>query len=66
MPTPEANYADTLMRAACNFGSTQELASRLGISHDQLRKWMRGEEVPPTQILRRVADLIEKHDKPGH
>jgi hypothetical protein len=53
---------DMLMRAACNFGSTHELASRLAVTHVQLRKWMRGEEVPPTAILLRAVELIEQYE----
>jgi DNA-binding transcriptional regulator YiaG len=63
---PGANvYTDTLLRAASNLGSSQALASRLGVTHEQLRKWMRGEEVPPTEIFLRAVDLIEKHYKPA-
>jgi DNA-binding transcriptional regulator YiaG len=61
---PDASvYTDTLLRAASSVGSSHELAALLGVTHDQLRKWMRGEEVPPTEIFLRAVDLIDKHYK---
>jgi hypothetical protein len=66
MPMADASvYTDTLLRAASNLGSSQELASRLRVPHDQLRKWMRGEDVPPIEIFLRAVDLIEEHHKPA-
>ena len=50
---------DTLLRAATKLGSTQQLAERLGVEYEQLRKWMRGDEAPPHDIIVRALELIK-------
>jgi DNA-binding transcriptional regulator YiaG len=58
-PMPE-QYMDTLLRAATKLGSTQELAERLRVEYEQLRKWMRGDEAPPHDIILRALELIKE------
>ena len=52
-------YMDTLLRAATKLGSTQQLAERLRVEYEQLRKWMRGDEAPPHHIIVRALELIK-------
>lgn len=54
---------DTLLQAASNLGSTQQLAEQLHVEYEQLRRWMRGDEVPPHDILVRAAELIKEQKK---
>jgi transcriptional regulator with XRE-family HTH domain len=53
-------YVDTLLRAATKLGSTQQLAERLGVDYEQLRKWMRGDEAPPHDVILRALELIKE------
>lgn len=46
---------NALLGAANALGSSERLASVLGVSHNQLRAWMSGESEPPPQI---VADAV--------
>lgn len=55
-------HLDTLLRAATKLGSTQQLADRLGVEYEQLRKWMRGDEAPPQDILVRALELIKEQN----
>ena len=50
---------DTLLRAATKLGSTRQLAERLRVEYEQLRKWMRGDESPPHHIIVRALELIK-------
>jgi len=52
-------YKDILLRAACRVGSSTELAQRLGITHDCLRAWMRGDDDPPANIVLLALVILE-------
>jgi transcriptional regulator with XRE-family HTH domain len=54
--------SDTLLRAATRFGSSQMLARYLRVDHDELRQWMRGENMPSDAILARAAQVLEAAD----
>jgi DNA-binding transcriptional regulator YiaG len=54
---------DTLLRAASKLGSTQQLADRLRVEYEQLRKWMRGDEVPPHDIIVRALELTKEQNE---
>ena len=58
---PDQNM-DTLLRAASKLGSTQQLADRLRVEYEQLRKWMRGDEAPPHDIIIRALELIKEQN----
>jgi len=58
---PDQNM-DTLLRAASKLGSTQHLADRLQVEYEQLRKWMRGDEAPPHDIIVRALELIKEQN----
>ena len=49
----------TLLRAASRLGSSQMLARRLGVDHDELRKWMRGEGEPSDAISARITQVLD-------
>jgi DNA-binding transcriptional regulator YiaG len=53
---------NTLLRAASKLGSTQRLADRLRVEYEQLRKWMRGDEAPPHDVIVRALELIKEQN----
>jgi DNA-binding transcriptional regulator YiaG len=55
-------HMNTLLRAASKLGSTQDLADRLQVEYEQLRKWMRGDEAPPQDIIVRALELIKERN----
>jgi hypothetical protein len=48
------------LRAANIVGSSKELAHRLQVTHDTLRRWMRGELDLPTDIVIRALKLLDR------
>jgi DNA-binding transcriptional regulator YiaG len=56
-------HVNTLLRAASKLGSTQHLADRLRVEYEQLRKWMRGEQAPPEDIIVRALELIKEQNE---
>jgi hypothetical protein len=50
---------DILLRLAREYGSSRILAGRLFVSHDQLRAWMRGEEIPPPDTVTLILNLLD-------
>jgi DNA-binding transcriptional regulator YiaG len=56
---------ETLLRAASRLGSSQMLARRLGVDHDELRKWMRGESEPSDAVFARATQVLDAvHSEP--
>jgi transcriptional regulator with XRE-family HTH domain len=53
---------ETLLRAASRLGSSQMLARRLGVDHDELRKWMRDESKPSDAMFARVKQVLDAAD----
>lgn len=56
-------YVEVLLRAANQVGSSQTLAAKLGITHEVLRSWMRGEVEPPTYLFLLVVDILTESTK---
>ena len=53
---------ETLLRAASRLGSSQMLARRLGVEHDELREWMRDESKPSDAMFARVKQILDAAD----
>jgi hypothetical protein len=49
----------TLARAARAVGGPEKLSWLLKLSPQQLNRWMRGAEAPPTDVFLRAVDVIE-------
>jgi hypothetical protein len=60
---PRNVYIETLLSAANGLGSSQLLASKLGIPHEVLRSWMRGEVEPPTHFFLLAVDILNESIK---
>jgi hypothetical protein len=48
----------TLALALSTIGSLERLAQHLGVSVQQIEKWMAGEGRPPTRIYMKALDLV--------
>ena len=58
-------FSRHLLRYAVeDYGSQTHLARALGITRDQLRAWMSGEEEIPSWAFQAVADLLQARKKP--
>lgn len=51
-------YTDTLLRAVRVLGTPEALASTLGVSLQQLDRWMRGEQVLPQDMFQRAVEIV--------
>lgn len=51
-------YSRVVREAANRLGSHGQLASLLGVSHDQLMRWSTGVEEPPLDVFLAGLDLI--------
>jgi hypothetical protein len=56
MPTV---HARALRKAAEIFGE-RELATDLGVTPEQLVRWMQGLELPPDSVFLRVVDILSE------
>jgi DNA-binding transcriptional regulator YiaG len=53
-------YARTLRQAAEVAGGEAELAARLGVAPETLRRWLDGAETPPMEIHLAALDLVTR------
>lgn len=51
-------YADTLSRAAAAMGGETRLATALHVPIADLRRWLRGEACPSTELYHKTLDLL--------
>lgn len=51
-------YADTLSRAAVAMGGEARLAIALQVPVAELRRWMRDEACPSTELYQKALDLL--------
>ena len=51
-------YADTLARAAVAVGGEARLATALRVPVADLRRWLRGEVYPETEVYQKALDLL--------
>ena len=51
-------YADTLSRAVAAMGGEVRLAAALHVPVRSIRRWLRGEAYPPTEIYQKALDLL--------
>lgn len=51
-------YADTLSRAAAAMGGEARLAAALRVPVRSMRRWLKGEAYPSTEIYQKALDLL--------
>jgi transcriptional regulator with XRE-family HTH domain len=54
----ENSVTRTLALALSTIGSLERLARHLGVSEQQIERWMQGEGRPPTRIYMKALDLV--------
>lgn len=47
-----------LAKAASKLGSTEALATHLGVQRSTLQEWLDGRQIPPAELIRKAADLV--------
>jgi hypothetical protein len=58
MSVPTNVHARAIQRAAQIVGGVEALRAHLGVSMNDLRRWMDGEARPPDAVFLRVVDLL--------
>lgn len=57
-PFPEQNPAELVLKARrCQGIDQKRLADVIGVTHQRLRRWERGSEVPDTETAARLVEL---------
>jgi hypothetical protein len=51
-------HTETLRRAAAAIGGEASLAAALSVPPDQTRRWLAGDDYPPTEIYLKALDLL--------
>ena len=57
-------YIKCLHEACLLLGGEQRLAEYLGVSVEQVERWLNGREVPPDPIFLRCIDLVAERQRP--
>jgi len=57
MGMPNVHTA-TLQRAAVALGGEAKLAMALRVTPEQTRRWLSGEEYPPTEVYQKALDVL--------
>lgn len=55
---------EVLKKAVYEFGSEFDLARALGVTREQLRAWVSGEEETSLLVYHTVADLLRSRNEP--
>ena len=58
MAMERPSYCDALRRAAQVLGGPGKLARCLGVSHEQLERWLAGKEPAPLSVFLDTLDVI--------
>jgi NOL1/NOP2/fmu family ribosome biogenesis protein len=51
-------HTQTLQRAAAAIGGEATLARALEVEPEQARRWLSGDEYPPTDVYHKALDLL--------
>jgi hypothetical protein len=51
-------HTETMRRAAAALGGEAGLARALRIPAEQARRWLKGDDYPPTEVYLRALDLL--------
>jgi hypothetical protein len=60
-PEHASVYARALHRACLVLGGVAQLAKHLGVSDEELRRWMGGEEQPPERAFLGAVEVVLLH-----
>lgn len=60
-PEHASVHARTLHRACLVLGGIDPLASHLRVSGPELRRWLRGEEMPPEAVFLGAVEIVLLH-----